>query len=207
MMRFTSRRATLPLLLGAGALLAACGPANDTRAAVDSTAAGLQAGLPATDTAAGAVAAGTMSNAEILGGIRSANESEIEAGQVASSNATNAQVRQFGERMVTEHRALQQQTAALMDSLSIVAGAQQDSMRQNAQAQLQQLKQLPKGAAFDSTYIASQVMAHRQVLDLLDRSMNATQSQQVQQLIQAARPKIQSHLDEAQRIQGTLSSS
>lgn len=208
MIRFPLKRATLPAVLGAGALIAACGGAADRGAAVgDSTAAGMTAGLPATtDTAAGAVA-GTMSNAEILGAVRSVNESEIAAGQLASTKGTNQAVRQFGQMMVTDHRALNQQTTALMDSLSIAAGTMQDSsMMQQSQAMLQQMQQQPKGAAWDSAYIASQVTGHQQAIDLLNRASNATQDPQVSNLIQTARPKIQSHLDEATRIQGTLGS-
>jgi predicted outer membrane protein len=67
------------------------------------------------------------------------------------------------------------------------------------------LQGAPKGAEFDRTYIEKAVAGHQAVLDLLDRSEQATTNSQVKALIGKARPEVQEHLTKAQAIQKKLS--
>ena len=62
-----------------------------------------------------------------------------------------------------------------------------------------------QGSDFDRSYINAQVREHQSVLDLIDRQLlpNAT-STEVKEMLKEVRPKIASHLKEAQEIQTGL---
>ena len=68
----------------------------------------------------------------------------------------------------------------------------------------QQLSTAAKGEAFDRQYVDGQVQAHQQTLTEL-QAMQNTANADVKALIQKAIPKVQAHLDEATRLQGSLS--
>lgn len=64
------------------------------------------------------------------------------------------------------------------------------------------------GAEFDRAYIERQVRAHQATLDLIDRQLMpaAAQAPELRQVLQAGRPVIESHLEQARRIQQRLAS-
>jgi putative membrane protein len=134
--------------------------------------------------ASGDVAGSNMASpAMVAGFLTTVNQGEIEAGQLAQTKATNAQVRQYAQMMVTDHRRANTMvdsasgttggtgTAATRDSAAgpNPAGGQPaaDVHRMNQQA-MTTLQNTPKGRTFDSTYIALMVTGHQDVLTRLE---------------------------------------
>jgi putative membrane protein len=78
-----------------------------------------------------------------------------------------------------------------------------DSLEKRMRAQRDSLMKL-SGADFDRAYVASQIAAHREALDVLNRLASAAQNPQLRNTIQQAIPKVQSHLDRAQALQRQL---
>jgi putative membrane protein len=141
--------------------------------------------------ASGDVAGSNMASpAMVAGFLTTVNQGEIEAGQLAQTKATNAQVRQYAQMMVTDHRRANAMvdsaggttgttagtgtpagTAGTRDSAAgpNPAGGQPaaDAHRMHQQA-MQTLQSTPKGRTFDSTYIALMVTGHQDVLTRLE---------------------------------------
>jgi putative membrane protein len=194
------------MILGTCVVLGACAKKDD--AAVDSTTT-TAAGSTTTDTAAGSMAnTNAMSDQNILASIAAANESEIAAGKVAQTKATNAEVKSFASTMVQDHTAMQKDGDQLATRLNIKTegSAEADQMKQEHKAALDSLNNTAKGASFDKMYIANQVAGHQAVLDHLQKAQGQAQSADIKTMIQQAIPKVQQHLDRARQIQSKLGS-
>src|SRR5262245_16763102 len=67
-----------------------------------------------------AFAQGTMpSDAEIAGIVVAANTIDIDAGKVAQSKASKKEVKEFAERMITDHTGSNKQATALVKKLKV----------------------------------------------------------------------------------------
>jgi predicted outer membrane protein len=115
--------------------------------------------------------------------------SEIEDAQMAMSKSSNAQVREFAQRMVTEHTAAMQREKQMMMSMGMemgtAAGMNMDMARMRAilmenphsrpvmEAHMQNMQRMQgmSGMAFDRAYMQNQVAMHRYALEGMDRMM------------------------------------
>jgi putative membrane protein len=197
-----TRKTAFALALGATVALAAACSKNDN--AADST-------LAATDTTMMAAPGGTamapapLTDAGILAMLDAANQGEIDAGKIAESKATSAAVKSFAHDMVIAHTSMLNNTDVLAQRLGITPDATAaDSISQMNQAAAAALNAAPKGAAFDSTYVAAQVAGHQYVLAFVKRAEAAAQNADLQSALTSAEPKVQAHLDRIQGIQTKL---
>ena len=189
-------------LLGACALWAGCSKGEN---AADTT--------KVADTSAGAVAPApaptppALTDQNIAAMLDAANAADSSAGKLASTKGTNSEVKEFGRTMMRDHHMLRQQGQDLVKKLSLTpqmpAG---DTMETSAKRMLDSLTAMPKGAAWDKAYIDSEVMAHQNVLNLLQTAQNSAQNADLKNLITQATPAVQGHLTKAQSIQTKLSS-
>lgn len=143
-----------------------------------------------------------LNDAEIAAVVVSANTSEVNAGTVAQNAAASGEVRGFAQQMVTDHRAMNKEAAALTDKLGLKPAENEISRKITADSELsmRKLKGL-KGKDFDRAYVKDQVHAHQMVLDtitntLLPRAQNA----ELKAMLQKAQPKVQAHLEHAQQM-------
>ena len=88
-------------------------------------------------TAGGDVAGAMISPAAVTAFLSTVNQGEIEAGQLAQEKATNAQVRQFAQMMVTDHRQAENQASGqtTTPTSGSQAGAAQSGTPQSGTAQ------------------------------------------------------------------------
>ena len=118
--------------------------------------------------------------AMVMGFLTTVNQGEIEAGQLASDKATNAQVKEYARLMVSDHRkanaaadsaggATGSTTAGTAATGASAQGGQPaaDAHAMHQQA-MQTLQNTPKGKGFDSTYIALMIAGHQDVLTRLE---------------------------------------
>lgn len=141
---------------------------------------------------------------EIAHIVKTANDADIDGGNLAQEKADNADVKAFGQLMINDHTAMNQAgeqaaTAAQITPQDNPTSQQMMAEHQTAKQQLQ----AQTGAAFDKAYIAHEVQMHQKVLDALDRTLipNA-QNAQLKQALTDARAKVQAHLQRAQELQG-----
>jgi putative membrane protein len=182
--------------------LTACGGADDTpddQAAVD------------TATPPAAVqpdATSQMGDAEVAHVAVTANTLDIEGGQLAKDKAENAEVKQFAERMITDHTSANNEANALAQRVSLSPADNQTSQQMKADHERAKTElQSKSGAEFDRAYIQHEVTMHQNVLNALDQTLipNA-QNPELKALLQKIRPVIENHLQMAQQIQTRLGS-
>ena len=113
-----------------------------------------------------------VDDAQIASIVVTANQVDIDAGKLASSMAANAEVKKFGEQMVTDHTGVNKQAMELVTKLKVTPkdNPTSQSLKSGGAENVANLKKL-KGAAFDKAYIDHEVAYHQQVIDALDKTL------------------------------------
>jgi putative membrane protein len=195
--------------LGAAlALAGACGKGDD-HATDSATGESAAAATPAADSTAMAnpAAPGAMTAPNALAMIGLSNAAEIGTSKIAQEKATSAEVRDFAKMMVEHHEAMQKEADELATKANLVPAppAQAEQKRAAGDQMVQQLNSTAKGAEFDRAYVEGQVQAHQQTLtELQQLQTQVTDNADVKALIDKAIPKVQEHLDRAQKLQAGL---
>ena len=173
----------------------------------------------------------TGGDPEILNVLAIVDQAEVQDGQLAQRQARNAKVKSFAREIVQSHTQSLQKDRQIAKSANVelmkTSTTARDSARTSTDsnaaantgmsngtgvaAQLEQmhtqamerLRSL-KGADFDSAFVNAQVMAHQQVLDLLQRSQSQAQNSDVQNHMTEAVKVVQTHLDKGRELQQSL---
>src|SRR5438067_5022117 len=86
------------------------------------------------------------------------NEGEVEISRMVASKTSNLQVKEFAERMVHDHSALDQQLRQVASKHGMDMPQPMTSEQQQLQSKLQGMS----GAELDRVYMAAQVKDHEQ---------------------------------------------
>ena len=152
------------------------------------------------------VLAQEVTDAQIAAIVVTANQVDIDAGKLAASRGTNAEVKKFGQQMVTDHEGVNKSAVALVTKLKVTPEENDTSksLKAGGDKNLANLKKL-SGAAFDKAYIDQEVAYHTAVLDALDKTLipNAKNAD-LKALLVKVRPAFVAHLEHAKQIQSTL---
>jgi len=145
-------------------------------------------------------------DAQIAHIVVTANQVDIDAGKLAESKGSNAQVKAFGKQMVTDHTGVNQQAVALATKLKVTPedNGTSQALKKGAADNVKTLNGLT-GAAFDKAYIDHEIAYHEQVLDAIDKVLvpNA-KNEELKALIVKVRPAFVGHLEHAKMIKGSL---
>jgi putative membrane protein len=135
-----------------------------------------------------------------------ANQVDIDAGKLAASKSHTKDIREFAQRMITDHTGVNKSAVDLVTKLKVTPedNPTSQSLKSGGEENLKNLKTL-KGAAFDKAYIDHEVAYHEQVLNAVDKVLipNAANAELKALLVQV-RPAFVAHLEHAKRIQASL---
>ncbi len=127
---------------------------------------------------------------------------EVELGKLASTKATNPEVRKFALLMVTDHTRLNNEFKALATKKGWTPPTELDSSHKST---IDSLKSMT-GADFDRAYVDEMVDDHeKDVKAFQDKAQNATDPE-LKAFAEKALPTLQKHLDAIKAIQAKLSS-
>jgi putative membrane protein len=150
----------------------------------------------------------SVTDAQIASIVVTANQVDIDAGKLASSMASRAEVKTFAERMVTDHTGVNKSAVDLATKLKVTPedNATSQSLKAGGEKNVAHLRTL-KGAAFDKAYIDQEVAYHQAVLDAVDKTLipNASNAE-LKALLVKVRPAFAAHLEAAKREQAAISS-
>lgn len=122
-----------------------------------------QAGVPAgNQQPAGGPAihpAGSSDAREFINQMAVAGMAEVELGKMATEKAANADVKAFGQMMVTDHTKAGKELERVAAQLNVQPPAQLDQKHRELADRLSKLQ----GSAFDREYIAAMVQGHQEV--------------------------------------------
>lgn len=148
----------------------------------------------------------TINDAQIASIVVTANQVDIEAGELARKAASSNEVRKFAERMVIDHTGVNKSAGELAARLNVTPQDNDTSraLKSGGDQNLAKLRGL-KGTAFDKAYVEHEVAYHAQVLEAIDKTLvpNA-QNAELKALIVKVRPAIAAHLEHAKHLQAQV---
>jgi putative membrane protein len=128
---------------------------------------------------------------------------EVELGKLASTKATNAEVKKFGQMMVTDHTAANNELKALAAKKGWKLPTDLDSSHKSM---LDELKG-ESGANFDEEYVDEMVDDHEtDVKAFEDKAKNATDPD-LKAFAEKTLPVLRKHLDAIKAIQAKMNNS
>ena len=145
-------------------------------------------------------------DAAALKQLAQANLNEVESGKAAASKAQNPQVKQFAQKMVTDHQQMYDELKSLAQKKG-VALPQSASLKDKAGTQMMERA---SGAEFDKKYMEQMVKDHQKDVKEADSIAAKAKDPDFKSAVQQASGKIKEHLAMAERIArsaGTGSSS
>jgi putative membrane protein len=160
----------------------------------------------ALSTAAGSASAAGPSDPQIAAIVVTANQVDIDAGNLALSKAKSQDVKTFAQLMITDHSGVNKAATELVQKLHVTpeASPTSQSLQKGGEDNVAALKKL-SGSAFDRAYVDHEVAYHQAVLDAVDTTLipNA-QNAELKALLVKVRPAFVAHLAHAKRLQGEL---
>jgi len=172
-----------------------------------------EADAPPADTAAAPVdsappapTAGAVTDPQIAAIVVAANAVDVAAGELAVERGTDARVKEFAQRMITDHNGVNQAASDLVTRLGVTPEPNATSQQLERDGELaREALGRETGAAFDRAYIDNEVTYHQAVLDAIDQTLipNA-QNAELRALLEQTRPAIAAHLEHARELQTSL---
>jgi putative membrane protein len=129
-----------------------------------------------------------------------ANLLEIRLGQLALSKASNTTVKEFGQRMVTDHTRLEQELSSMVSRNGIALNAGLSSEQNDKINRLQNLS----GQQFDQAYMTMMIQAHQTDVTQFENQSQNADSPQVRDFAARSLPVLQAHLSLAQQVGGQV---
>jgi putative membrane protein len=124
------------------------------------------------------------------------NMLEVSLGKLAEQKAQSADVKQFGQRMDTDHTKLENDwmNAATKSGLTFKAG-----MGARHRAKVDRLQKL-SGQEFDKAYMTEAIRDHKDDIDYFQREGQTVHSSQVRDLVSSTLPILQDHFKQAKEV-------
>jgi putative membrane protein len=156
--------------------------------------------------AVSAASAQGVTDAQIASIVVTANQVDIDAGNLAAAQSDNADVKAFGQLMVQDHTGVNKSATDLVTRLKVTPqdNPTSQSLKSGGVANVANLRTL-KGAAFDRAYVDHEVAYHQQVLDALDKTLiPGAKNEELKALLVKVRPAFVAHLEHARMVQTSL---
>jgi putative membrane protein len=115
---------------------------------------------------------------------------EVKLGELAAQNGTRADVKEFGQIMVKDHSAINDDLKALAAKEGVTLP---DSLDAKHQGMLDKLAALT-GSAFDDAYVAAMIKGHKNDAKAFKAESSATQDADIKSFLDKSIPVVESHL-------------
>jgi len=119
---------------------------------------------------------------------------EVELGQLASEKASSDQVKQFGQKMVTDHGKANDELKSLAQSKNITLPTDTDAKHKATRDRLSKLS----GAAFDRAYMQDMLSDHRKDVSDFRKESQSGKDPEVKAWAAKTLPTLEEHLQLAQ---------
>jgi putative membrane protein len=154
-----------------------------------------QPGAPPAPAGREPTAAALADTAYIRQAIRG-NFLEVALGRLAESRAADSDVKEFGQRMISDHNSMNEQWSTLARNTGMRIDLTVDPAGKQSIERLEDLSD----AEFDQAYMADVIRQHEQDLAAFQRMAASARSPEVRQLANSGVPAIREHLALAQQV-------
>jgi putative membrane protein len=149
----------------------------------------------------------TLSDANVVGLLDSIDEGEMDAAQLAQTQASDPEVQAFAGRVLHEHRDLIEANGRLAAQLSLEP--ERPSLASHfKQAHEQAMRSLRamSGAAFDRAYVRYEIQQHVQAFNVLEAAAESEDNVTLKQELVRTGPDLLSHISAARALERHLGS-
>ena len=143
-----------------------------------------------------AKAHGASADVEFVKKAAAGGLAEVEMAKVAQERAHNDQVKQFAERMVTDHSKANDELTDLAQKKGVKVPSATDRTHKQAIDKLSKLS----GAAFDKAYMKHQVADHQATLALFRREAKSGRDAEIKDWAAKTLPTLEDHMKSAQQV-------
>lgn len=145
---------------------------------------------------------GSLKDANIAAMLLASNNTDISYARLVPSRSERDDVRQFAERMLTDHDGVNALLTQLLAKLDM--GPEDNlaslDMRDESATRRDIMRDL-RGFAFDSAYITNEVSYHQKFLASIDNVMlPAVRNDELRSLLNTVRPAVAAHLAHAETV-------
>ncbi len=150
----------------------------------------------------GSMDVSSLNDAQLAAVIQAIGQGEIQAAQLAQQKGTSPEVKRFARDMLTAHRNMMNEDQSVLSQAQITPSdnAVSQQLRTDSQGEMSTLEGM-RGRDFDREYIDSQIKDHNKAIELIDRIIPNVKNAQLKAQLQNARPRLEAHLREAERLQ------
>ena len=156
--------------------------------------------------ALGVLSAQSINDAQIASIVVTANQVDIDAGNLAAARSSSDAVKKFAQSMVADHTGVNKAAVDLATRLKVTPqdNPTSQSLKTDGEKHAARLKAL-SGTAFDKAYLDREVAYHQQVLDAVDQVLipNAANAE-LKALLVKVRPAFVAHLAHAKHLQTSI---
>lgn len=135
-------------------------------------------------------------NKAVINEFAYSNNAEVNMGTMAASKGLSATVKNFGQMMVTEHQKAQSDLDTIADKRDVDLPSNLRAMDNATRDSVNALT----GAAFDSAYIKSQIVAHTRTQNMFIAFRDSTSDAGLKAYVNRHLPSVQKHLQKADSI-------
>lgn len=151
----------------------------------------------------------TPTDPQIAAIVVTANQVDIDAGKLAKSESAAKDVKEFAQRMITDHSGVNKSATELVHKLHVKpeSNVTSQSLQRGGDQNIAALKKLKDGA-FDRAYIDHEIAYHQSVIEALDKTLiPSAQNAELKALLVKVRPAFVAHLEHAKQLQASLGKS
>ena len=135
-----------------------------------------------------------VSSADYVAQAAASDMFEVASGKIARSKAKDKQIKAFGDNMVKDHTKTTQVLMGALENAQRKLAKPSMQLPTDKQAMIDQLKNTPKGAAFDTLYLSQQLQAHQQAWALHKGYATGGDDAALRQVAAGAVPVVEGHL-------------
>jgi putative membrane protein len=130
-----------------------------------------------------------------------ANTWDIQTGTLAEQKATTKEVRDYGEMIARDHKAVRQLGRDLAAKLGVTPTPPKNfAMAKDHATAVRQLE-ATNGKAFDRAFLQHEVAFHKAVIDAINTTLlPSLQNEEVKALVKKVAPAFQAHMAAAQNL-------
>ena len=125
---------------------------------------------------------------------------EVELGRMAQNQAASADVKRFGERMVTDHGKAGDDLKAAAQKSGMEIPAELSKKQQSDKARLAKLN----GAAFDKEYMKMMVADHKEDVAEFEKEASSGTDANIKDFASKTLPTLKEHLQMAQQTEKSI---
>ena len=124
------------------------------------------------------------------------NMAEVEAGKLAQQQASDEQVKEFGEQMVKDHGQMLQAQKKMASAKGVEMPKQPKKEHQAAMKKLQKAE----GEQFDTAFMSQMVKDHEKSLKQVREAAKNAKDPELKAMAEKAAPVIEKHLQMAKQL-------